>query len=109
MRSPIATTGCLAKRWTRHCRRSDANSKGKFRPGRFWDFNPKGRSMNDRRDDSKGLVRAGDILEQNFSSLTPQETPNVQPPAKPTEFANAQLSLFQNVLCNTEEERERFS
>lgn len=65
--------------------------------------------MNDRMDDSKGLVRAGNILEQKFSSLTPEETPNLQPPAKPTEFANAQLSLFQNILCNTEEERERFS
>ena len=65
--------------------------------------------MNNRRDNSKGLVRAGNILEQKFSSLTPQETPNVQPPAKPTEFANTQLSLFQNVLCNTDDERERFS
>jgi hypothetical protein len=64
--------------------------------------------MNKRMDDSKGLVRAGDILEQYFS-ITPQETPNGQPPAKPTEFANAQLSLFQKVLCNTEEEKERFS
>jgi len=54
--------------------------------------------MNDRMDDSKGLVRAGNILEQKFSSLTPEETPNLQPPAKPTEFANAQLSLFQNIL-----------
>jgi hypothetical protein len=65
--------------------------------------------MNSRRNDSKGLIRAGHILEQKFSALTPQETPNVQPPAKPTEFTNAQLSLFQNVLCNTEEERERLS
>src|ERR1700734_725717 len=65
--------------------------------------------MNDRMDDSKGLVRAGNILERKFSSLTPEEPPDLQPPAKPTEFANAQLSLFQNILCNTEEERERFS
>src|ERR1700722_2359883 len=99
MRSPIATTGCLAKRSSGHCKRSDANSKRKARPARFLGLQPKRRSMN-RRDDSKDLVRAGDILEQKFSSLTPQETPNVQPPAKPTEFANAQLSLFQNVLCN---------
>ena len=48
--------------------------------------------MNNCGSDSKGLTRAGDILEQNFAALTPQETPNVQPPAKPTEFANTQLS-----------------
>jgi hypothetical protein len=65
--------------------------------------------MNNRGSDSKGLIKAGDILEQKFASLTPQATPNAQPPAKPTEFQNAQLSLFQSVLCNTEEERERFS
>lgn len=65
--------------------------------------------MENRKRDGKGLSKASDILEQQFASLTPQETPNAQPPAKPTEFANAQLSLFQSVLCNTEEERERFS
>ena len=65
--------------------------------------------MNNRGISSKGLIRAGDIIEQNFASLTPQAAPNVLPPAKPTEFTNAQLSLFQSVLCNTEEERERFS
>jgi hypothetical protein len=65
--------------------------------------------MNNRGSYSKGLVKAGEILEQKFSSLSPQETPNVQPPAKPTEFANVQLSLFQSILCNTEDERERFS
>src|SRR5689334_8552676 len=65
--------------------------------------------MSNSESDTKGLIRAGEILEQNFASLTPHETPDVQPPAKPTDFANAQLNLFQNVLCNTEEERERFS
>ncbi|MDQ2842875.1 MAG: replication protein [Acidobacteriota bacterium] len=65
--------------------------------------------MNSRREDSKRLIRAGDILEERFPFLTPQETPNILPPAKPTEFANIQLSLFQSVLCNTEEEKAHFS
>ncbi|MBS1984059.1 MAG: hypothetical protein JST16_07785 [Bdellovibrionales bacterium] len=65
--------------------------------------------MNNLGDDRKDLVRAGKILRQKFPAVTPHETPNAQPPAKPTEFANAQLNLFQQVLCNTEEERERFS
>jgi hypothetical protein len=56
--------------------------------------------MNNRGSDSKGLIKAADILEQKFASITPQETPNAKPPAKPTEFANAQLSLFQT-FCAT--------
>lgn len=63
--------------------------------------------MNKRTDENR-LVRAGEILGENFS-VTPQETPGTEPPLKPTEFSNAQLNLFQTVLCNTEEERERFS
>jgi hypothetical protein len=65
--------------------------------------------MNNRGSDKKGLIRAGHTLEEKIVALTPQETPDVQPPAKPTEFVNVQLTLFQSVLCNTEEERERFS
>ena len=65
--------------------------------------------MKNRGSSRKDLVRASEILERNFGPLTPQETPNVEAPAKPTEFANAQLSLFQSVLCNTDEDRERFS
>lgn len=53
----------------------------------------------------KGLVPAGNILKR----IAPEVTPGSNPPAKPTEFENPQLTLFQNVLCNTEEERERFS
>ena len=53
----------------------------------------------------KGLVPAGDLLKR----MTPVVTSSVDPPVKPTELANTQLALFQNVLCNTEEERERFS
>lgn len=56
----------------------------------------------------KGLVKASNLL-NGFAELTPEETPNVEPPAKPTEFVNAQLTLFQSVLCNTDDERERFS
>lgn len=41
--------------------------------------------------------------------LEPAETPGAHPPLKPTEFENRQLNLFQNVLCNTDEERKRFS
>jgi len=52
----------------------------------------------------KGLLSAAHILSQ-----VPEATPNTHPPVKPTEFENSQLALFQNVLCNTEEERERFS
>lgn len=60
----------------------------------------------------KGLVRAGDVLQSALPaslSLEPVETPGAHPPAKPTEFDNKQLHLFQNMLCNTEEEKERFS
>lgn len=61
-----------------------------------------------KADNSKDLVRAGEIL-QDHLSLTPQETPNVDPPAKPTEFVNSQLTLFQSILCNSEDEKDRFS
>ena len=60
------------------------------------------------RKDGGGLVRAGDIDFLKGATFI-EETPNAHPPAKPTEFENAQLSLFQNVLCNTDAERERFS
>src|SRR3954452_23303288 len=53
----------------------------------------------------KGLQSAAYIL----NKMAPEATPNAHPPARPTEFENTQLALFQNVLCNTEEERERFS
>jgi len=59
---------------------------------------------------NKGLTSAADILAgAKMNALVPVETPDVHPPAKPTEFNNVQLSLFQNILCNTSEERERFS
>ena len=42
--------------------------------------------------------------------LAPQETlGGHHPPPKPTEFDNVQLNLFQNIICNTKSERERFS
>lgn len=60
----------------------------------------------------EGFKRAGDIL-QNIPNLyiAPQEVQSAVPVPAPsnTEFENAQLSLFQNFLCNTNEERERFS
>src|SRR5450432_3262243 len=67
------------------------------------------RDMREHIDAARG--RAGDIdfLKENAASLviTPKETPD--PPAIPTEFENRQLGLFQEFLCNTDEERERFS
>lgn len=60
----------------------------------------------------KGMVRVGALV-QNFLPdnvpSAPVETQNVHPPLKPTEFQNRQLHLFQDMLCNTEEERERLS
>ena len=60
----------------------------------------------------KGLVRVGDLLKDTLPDrlpVAPVATAAAHPPLKPTEFANKQLHLFQNILCNTEEERERFS
>ena len=61
----------------------------------------------------EGLIWVGDmdILKDKLPDMeiTPQETQDLSPaPAEP-EFDNPQLSLFQNFLCNTDEERERFS
>ena len=59
-----------------------------------------------------GFKKAGDILQNITSfSIAPRETPSaleVPTPSDP-EFGNAQLSLFQNFICNTDEERQRFS
>ena len=59
----------------------------------------------------QGLVRAGDtdFLKDGISGVTIETRKIADPPVKPTEFENVQLNLFQNFLCNTEEERERFS
>jgi hypothetical protein len=68
--------------------------------------------MNNEDGKRRGLVRAGDIIGDAIPaslSLEPLETTTRHPPLKPTEFENKQLSLFQNMLCNTEEEKERFS
>jgi hypothetical protein len=44
-------------------------------------------------------------------SITPKETADAETLPRPTSahFDNRQLSLFQNLLCNTEEERDRLS
>src|SRR5208337_4649830 len=44
-------------------------------------------------------------------SITPKETADAKTLPKPTkaEFENRQLNLFQNLLCNTDEERDRLS
>jgi len=44
-------------------------------------------------------------------SITPKETADAKTLPKPTQaqFENRQLNLFQNLLCNTDEERERLS
>ncbi len=62
------------------------------------------------KSEERGLVRVGEtsFLKSAVGAVTPQETPN-HPPPKPTEFDNAQLSLFQNFLYNKEEEREKLS
>ena len=59
----------------------------------------------------QGLVKAGDtdFLKDGISGVTIAPKKIADPPVKPTEFENVQLNLFQNFLCNTEEERERFS
>lgn len=59
-----------------------------------------------------GFKKAGDILQDlSGGSIAPRETPSSSEPPTPSdpEFGNAQLSLFQNFLCNTDEERQRFS
>lgn len=59
-----------------------------------------------------GMVRAGDIfLDSNIPSLalTPVEMSHPSKPPSAPEFENPQLSLFQNFICNTDEERERLS
>lgn len=60
----------------------------------------------------KGLAKVGELLAEALPDKLdagPVETVEPHPPLKPTEFANKQLHLFQNMLCNTDEERERFS
>jgi hypothetical protein len=61
----------------------------------------------------EGLVWVGDmdILKDKLPDMeiTPQETQDRSPAPSEPEFDNPQLSLFQNFLCNTDEERERFS
>jgi hypothetical protein len=58
-----------------------------------------------------GFKTAGEIIgdSDKMTALALRETPNAQPPAKQTEFENPQLSLFQNFIANTDEERERLS
>jgi hypothetical protein len=65
--------------------------------------------MNKKKE--QGLVRAGDtnFLKDGISGVKIVPNKIGDPPVKPTEFENIQLNLFQNFLCNTEEERERFS
>lgn len=61
---------------------------------------------------NKGWRKASDLLPDLFEPalpLEPIESRGVHPPVKPTEFANHQLNLFQNVLCNTDDERDRLS
>lgn len=61
----------------------------------------------------EGLVWVGDmdILKDKLPDMeiAPQETQDASPAPSEPEFDNPQLSLFQNFLCNTDEERERFS
>lgn len=60
-----------------------------------------------RKTQPGGFVRAGDIFKDNLPA--PQETPDNPPAPSEPQFENPQLNLFQNFLCNTEDERERFS
>lgn len=57
----------------------------------------------------EGLIRAGDLdfLKGQIAPVEAKEP--ARPPAIPTEFENIQLNLFQNFLCNTDDEREQFS
>lgn len=67
---------------------------------------------NDDDTTRKGIVRVGELLKETRPdrlTVAPVATEADHPPLKPTEFANKQLHLFQNMLCNTDEERERFS
>ncbi|MBS1834563.1 MAG: replication protein [Acidobacteria bacterium] len=60
-----------------------------------------------KREDRRGLVKAGDLLKDEVS----MPDPPADPPPIPTEsqFANPQLSLFQDFLYNRTEERENLS
>src|SRR6218665_43479 len=61
---------------------------------------------------TNGLQKAGDLLRDvGDLPVAPRESPgtaSVKRPSNP-DFDNTQLSLFQSFLCNTDEERERFS
>lgn len=61
-----------------------------------------------KREDRGELVRAGDLLKNLAPPIAPRETPSAPTPSQP-EFENPQLALFQNLLCNTDEERENLS
>ena len=61
------------------------------------------------RKDRGQLVRAGDLLNDGAISITLEETPDPPPIPTAPEFSNHQLSLFQNFLYNTTEEREQLS
>ncbi len=64
----------------------------------------------DRSEPRRGLVRAGEILKHNPDlSVAPKETQDKPMNPSGQQFENPQLNLFQNFLCNTGEERERFS
>ncbi len=66
--------------------------------------------MDTKRGGRGGLVRAGDMdfLKSKVTALAPKETGS-DPPPRTTEFQNQQLNLFQDFLCNTNEERDRLS
>lgn len=59
------------------------------------------------RKDHRGLVSAGDILENRLS--VPFDAKQAKPPPRTTDSDNPQLSLFQNFLYNTPEEKDRLS
>lgn len=74
--------------------------------------------MTQRSSNRGGLVRVGDLAGGMLkppapnAPLVPKQThPENNLPEQPSspDFENAQLNLFQNFLCNTDEERERFS
>lgn len=59
-----------------------------------------------------GMKRAGDVLmDIPALGIAPRATPQAlsAPKSLDPEFENPQLSLFQTFLCNTDEQRERFS